>query len=204
MDVACLDLEGVLVPEIWIQIAERTGIAELHLTTRDIPDYDTLMQRRLTIIEQHDLRMRDMQSIIESMRPLAGASEFLGWLRERFQVIVLSDTYYEFALPLLQQLGWPTLFCNRLDVTADGRIANYRLRQQDPKRCAVKALHALNFRVVAAGDSYNDLSMLQEADAGILFRPPVSVSDQYPQFPVAQTYEELCTALSKAAAQPGA
>ncbi len=191
MKVACLDLEGVLVPEIWIHIAERTGIPELRITTRAVSDYDALMRKRLSIIEKNDLRLQSIQAIIESMVPLEGAQEFLNWMRERFQVIILSDTFYEFALPLLRQLGWPTLFCNRLDVDPHGRIINYHLRQIDPKAEAVKGLRALNFRVIVAGDSYNDTTMLAEADAGILFRPPVDLRSKFPQFSTAENYEEL-------------
>ncbi|MBK8537128.1 MAG: bifunctional phosphoserine phosphatase/homoserine phosphotransferase ThrH [Candidatus Competibacteraceae bacterium] len=174
MELACLDLEGVLVPEIWINVAERTGIEALRLTTRDIPDYDQLMRRRLALLDQHGLKLSDIQRVIASMGPLDGAHQFLDWLRERFQVVILSDTYYEFAMPLMRQLGWPALFCHRLEVVAD-RVVNYTLRQSDSKRQAVRAFHGLNFRVIAAGDSYNDTAMLAEAEAGILFRPPQNV-----------------------------
>jgi phosphoserine/homoserine phosphotransferase len=189
--IACLDLEGVLIPEIWITIAEHSGIDELRATTRDIPDYDTLMRRRLAILQRHDLRMPHIDAIIAAMQPLPGAVEFLQWLRSRHQVVILSDTYYEFAAPLMRQLGWPTLFCNQLDVDEQGRIIGYRLRQRDPKRCAVAALRTLNFRVVAVGDSYNDLSMLAEADLGILFCPPQTIGSEYRHFQVTHTYEEL-------------
>lgn len=188
---ACLDLEGVLVPEIWINVAEKTGIKELRLTTRDISDYDLLMKRRLGILDQHKLTLQDIQSVIGTMAPLEGAGEFLGWLRERCQVIILSDTFYEFALPLMRQLAYPTLFCNRLEVDERGRIVNYYLRQPDQKRQSVIALKSLRFRVVAAGDSYNDTAMLGEADAGIFFRPPATIVKEFPQFPVTQTYQEL-------------
>ncbi len=190
MELACLDLEGVLIPEVWINFAERTGIEELRATTRDIPDYDVLMRQRLRILAEHGLGLPDIQEVISGMRPLEGAREFLGWLRERFQVIILSDTFYEFAEPFMRQLDWPTLFCHRLEVDATGRVVDYHLRQADPKRQAVRALKALNFRVIATGDSYNDTSMLAEADAGILFRPPQNVIDEFPQYPVATTYEE--------------
>lgn len=199
-DIACLDLEGVLVPEIWINIAEHSGIDELRVTTRDIPDYDTLMKQRLAILKRHDLRMPKIEGIIEAIQPLQGAVEFLQWLRSRHQVIILSDTYYEFASPLMRKLGWPTLFCNRLDIDEGGRIVAYRLRQRDPKRRAVEALHALNFRVIAAGDSYNDLGMLAEADVGILFCPPQNIGGEYPQFQMARTYEELRNAFVQASA----
>jgi len=188
---ACLDLEGVLVPEIWISVAQKTGIGELRLTTRDISDYDLLMKRRLAILEQHRLTLRDIQSVIAAMAPLEGAGEFLGWLRERCQVVILSDTFSEFALPLMRQLTYPTIFCNRLEVDESGRIVNYHLRQPDQKRQSVIALKSLRFRVVAAGDSYNDTSMLAAADAGIFFRPPTAIIKEFPQFPVTQTYEEL-------------
>ena len=197
MELACLDLEGVLVPEIWINVAQRTGIEALRLTTRDIPDYDQLMRQRLTLLDQHGLKLSDIQRVIAAMGPLEGAGEFLDWLRERFQLVILSDTFYEFALPLMRQLGWPTLFCHRLEVT-DDRVANYILRQADSKRQAVRAFHGLNFRVIAAGDSYNDTAMLAEAEAGILFRPPQNVIDEFPQFPVARTFEALREEFRKA------
>jgi phosphoserine/homoserine phosphotransferase len=197
MELACLDLEGVLIPEIWINVAERTGIEGLRLTTRDIPDYDQLMQGRLTLLDQHGLKLTDIQQVIAGMGPLEGAPEFLDWLRERFQVVILSDTYYEFALPLMRQLGWPTLFCHRLKVM-DDQVVGYVLRQPDSKRQAVQAFHQLNFRVIAAGDSYNDTAMLAEADAGILFRPPQNVIDEFPQFPVARTFEEMREAFHRA------
>jgi phosphoserine/homoserine phosphotransferase len=189
--VACLDLEGVLVPEVWINVAERTGIEALRRTTRDEPDYDKLMTWRLGILAERGLGIREIQEVIAGMAPLPGAPGFLDWLRERFPVVVLSDTFYEFAAPLLRQLGWPTLFCHRLEVDAGGRITGYRLRLKDQKRETVRALRGLAFAVIAAGDSYNDTSMLAEADAGILFRPPENVAREFPQFPVATTYAEL-------------
>jgi phosphoserine/homoserine phosphotransferase len=188
---ACLDLEGVLVPEIWIGVAKKTGISELSLTTRDVPDYDVLMKRRLGILDQHRLRLQDIQAVIASMAPLEGAGEFLEWLRERCQVIILSDTFYEFAMPLMKQLAYPTIFCNRLGVDEAGRITTYHLRLPDQKRQSVAALKSLRFTVIAAGDSYNDTTMLAEADAGIFFRPPGAIAKEFPQFPVTQTYEEL-------------
>jgi phosphoserine/homoserine phosphotransferase len=191
MHMACLDLEGVLVPEIWIGFAERTGIEELRLTTRDVPDYDVLMKRRLGILAERGLGLPNIQEVIGAMRPLEGASEFLDWLRERFQVAILSDTFYEFAAPLMRQLGWPLLLCNRLEVDPEGRIVDYRIRQPDPKRCAVQAFRTLRYSVIAAGDSYNDTAMLAEADAGILFRPPDNVVQEFPQFPVTRSYDEL-------------
>jgi phosphoserine/homoserine phosphotransferase len=189
--VACLDLEGVLVPEIWIGFAEQTGIEELRLTTRDVPDYDALMRRRLAILTERGLGLPDIQGVIARMGPLEGAPAFLAWLRERCQVAILSDTFYEFAAPLMRQLGQPLLLCNRLVVAEDGRILDYRIRQKDPKRQAVRAFHELRYRVVAAGDSYNDTAMLAEADAGILFCPPDAVAREFPQFPVARDYEAL-------------
>ena len=191
MQIACLDLEGVLVPEIWINVAERTGIEALRRTTRDEPDYDVLMRYRLDILEREGLGLPAIQQVIGEMGPLPGAAAFLDWLRERMQVVILSDTFYEFAAPLMRQLGWPTLFCHRLVVAEDGRITDYQLRQPDQKRRAVEAFHGLHFRVIAAGDSYNDTSMLSEADAGILFCPPDNVVREFPQFPVTRDYAEL-------------
>ncbi len=199
MIVACLDLEGVLVPEIWIHVAERTGIDELRLTTRDEPDYDVLMKRRLQILADHRLGLPDIREVIGGMRPLEGAPRFLDWLREHFQVVILSDTFYQFAEPLMRQLGFPTLLCHNLEVAEDGRIVDYRIRLPDQKRRAVEAFRALHFRIVAAGDSYNDTSMLAEADAGILFRPPENVIAEFPQFRVTSTYDELEAAFLAAA-----
>jgi phosphoserine/homoserine phosphotransferase len=193
----CLDLEGVLVPEIWINVAAKTGIEELRLTTRDIPDYDALMKRRLAILDRQGLRLQDIQSVIATMGPLDGAGDFMAWLRERCQVIILSDTFSEFAWPLMKQLGYPTLFCHSLEVDAAGRITNYRLRLPDQKRLSVAALRLLRFKVLAAGDSYNDTAMLAEADAGVFFRPPETITRQFPQFPVTQTYAELQDQLCK-------
>jgi phosphoserine/homoserine phosphotransferase len=198
--VACLDLEGVLVPEIWINVAERTGIAALRRTTRDEPDYDELMRGRLAILDEHRLGLPDIQAVIDGMAPLDGALGFLDWLRSRTQVIILSDTFAEFAQPLMRKLGWPTLFCHSLEVEPSGRVAGYRLRIADGKRRAVEALHGLAFRTVAAGDSYNDTTMLAAADAGILFRPPANVVADFPQFPVTSTYDELRAAFVRAGA----
>ena len=189
--IACLDLEGVLVPEIWINVAERTGIAELRRTTREEPDYDKLMRQRIEILDRHGLKMHDISLAIDSMGPLLGAREFLGWLRERAQVIILSDTFYQFAAPHMRHLDYPCLFCNDLEVDAQDKVTGYRLRLPDGKRRAVEALRTLNFRIVAAGDSYNDTTMLGAADGGILFRPPQNVIDEFPQFPVAANYDEL-------------
>lgn len=191
MEVVCLDLEGVLVPEIWIGFAERTGIKELRATTRDIPDYDVLMRQRLKILADHNLGLPDIQAVIAEMAPMPGARDFIDWLRERFQVVILSDTFYEFSQPLMRQLGFPTLFCHRLIVDAAGRVTDYKLRQQDPKRQCVKAFHELNYRVLAAGDSYNDTSMLSEADLGVLFMAPANVIAEFPQFPSVNDYEQL-------------
>lgn len=191
MNIACLDLEGVLVPEIWINVAERAGIPELRATTRDVPDYDVLMTRRLEILEKHGLTIGDIQEVIGGLGPLEGAREFLDWLRERFQVVILSDTFYEFAAPLMRQLGHPTLFCHRLGIDGEGRVREYHLRMPDQKREAVKRFHELNFQVVAAGDSYNDTTMLDEADRGILFQAPENVVEEFPQFPLAKDYDEL-------------
>ena len=191
MELACLDLEGVLVPEIWIAFAEKTGIDELKATTRDIPDYDVLMRQRLRILDEHGLKLPDIQAVIAELEPLAGAVEFINWLRERFQVIILSDTFYEFSQPLMRQLGFPTLLCHKLEVDADGRVTDYKLRQRDPKRQSVRALQLLNYRVIAAGDSYNDTTMLAQAEQGILFHAPKNVIEEFPQFPAVQTFEDL-------------
>lgn len=191
MELACLDLEGVLVPEVWIEFAQRTGIDALRATTRDIPDYDVLMKQRLAILDQHNLKMAEIQDVITGLSPLPGAIDFINWLRERFQVIILSDTFYEFSQPLMRQLGWPTLFCHRLICDDSGRVVDYKLRQKDPKRASVKALHSLNYRIIAAGDSYNDISMLSEADVGILFHAPQNVIDEFPQFTAVHEFEQL-------------
>ncbi|NNL67412.1 MAG: bifunctional phosphoserine phosphatase/homoserine phosphotransferase ThrH [Myxococcales bacterium] len=199
--VACLDLEGVLVPEIWINVAERTGIEALRATTRDVPDYDVLMKQRLGILDEHGLKIGDIQEVIAGMGPLPGAADFLGWLRQELQVVILSDTFYEFAEPLMRQLEWPTLFCHQLEIAADGRVANYHLRLPDPKRKAVIAFRELAFRTIATGDSYNDTTMLAEADAGILFRPPDNVVAEFPQFPVARDYDALRSEFEQAIAR---
>lgn len=191
MEIACLDLEGVLVPEIWIKFAEKTGIEALKATTRDIPDYDVLMKQRLAILAEHGLGLNEIQDVIATLEPLEGAREFIDWLRERFQVVILSDTFYEFSQPLMAQLGFPTLLCHRLETDESGKVVNYHLRQKDPKRQSVIALHSLYYRVIAAGDSYNDTTMLAEADAGILFHSPQNVIDEFPQFPAVQTFEDL-------------
>ena len=188
---ACLDLEGVLLPEIWIKFAEKTGIEELKLTTRDIPDYDELMHGRLSILREKNLKINDIQDVIATLSPLDGAVDFLNWLKSEFQVIILSDTFYQFAGPLMKQLAYPTLFCHNLIIDDKGVIVDYKLRQQDQKTKAVKALQNLNLKVISAGDSYNDIGMLQQADAGILFCPPKKVIEEFPQFPFATNYNEF-------------
>ena len=199
MQVVCLDLEGVLVPEIWIKFAEKTGIDALKATTRDIPDYDELMQQRLRLLDENNLDLAAIQAVIAELSPMPGAREFLDSLREKFQVIILSDTFYEFARPLMAQLAWPTLFCHKLEVSADGRVTDYLVRQKDPKRQSVKALKRLKYTVFAAGDSYNDITMLDEADAGFLFRAPQNVIDEFPQYKVTTEYTELAGSFDKAA-----
>ncbi len=191
MEVACLDLEGVLVPEIWIAFAEETGIEELKATTRDIPDYDVLMRQRLRILDEHGLTLPQIQQTIAKLEPLPGAVDFIDWLRERFQVVILSDTFYEFSHPLMRQLGFPTLFCHRLVADEQGRVVDYVLRQKNPKRQSVLAFKSMYYRIIAAGDSYNDTTMLTEADAGILFHAPDNVIEEFPQFPAVQTFDEL-------------
>lgn len=191
MEIACLDLEGVLVPEIWIAFAEKTGIEALKKTTRDEPDYDVLMNYRLDLLRQHGLGMNEIQEVIATLKPLDGAVEFIDWLRERFQVVILSDTFYEFASPLMKQLGYPTLLCHRLESDANGVVNNYKLRQANPKRQAIVAFKSLYYRTIAAGDSYNDTTMLSEADAGILFHAPQNVIDEFPHFPAVHTFDAL-------------
>jgi phosphoserine/homoserine phosphotransferase len=198
VQVVCLDLEGVLVPEIWIEFSKRTGIPELSRTTREEPDYDRLMRFRLDLLERRKLGLADIQAVIAGMGPLTGAREFLDELRARFQVVILSDTFYEFARPLMAQLGWPTLFCHRLEVDGAGFLRGYRLRMPDQKRAAVNALRALNFQVIAAGDSYNDTAMLGAAHAGIFFCPPANITGEFPQFPVTRDYDELMRAIREA------
>lgn len=201
MQVVCLDLEGVLVPEIWIEFSRRTGIAEFSRTTRDEPDYDRLMRFRLDLLARHRLSLADIQRVIEGMGPMPGAREFLDDLRARYQVFILSDTFYEFADPLMRQLGRPTLLCHRLVVDGNGYVRDYRLRMPEQKRAAVLALKSLNFRVIAAGDSYNDTGMLAAADAGFFIHPPASIAQEFPQFPVTRSYAQLRAAID-GAAQP--
>lgn len=191
MEIACLDLEGVLVPEIWIAFAEHTGIKELRATTRDIPDYDVLMQQRLRLLDKHGYGLPQIQEVIAQLEPLPGAKEFVDWLRERFQVVIISDTFYEFAQPLMRQLGYPTLFCHRLESDDSGHVVDYHIRQRDPKRQTIVAFKSLYYRTIAAGDSYNDTGMLSEADAGILFHAPDNVVREFPQFPSVHSYDDL-------------
>ena len=189
MIVACLDLEGVLVPEIWIAFAEKTGIEKLRLTTRDIPDYNKLMQGRLDILNENNLTLSDIQEVIKDISPFPGAKEFLSWLKSEFQVIILSDTFNQFAGPLMAQLDYPPLFCHDLVIDEAGKIKDFQLRISNAKTKAVKALQGLNFKVIAAGDSYNDTGMLKQANAGILFRAPNNVIKEFPQFPVTLDYD---------------
>ena len=204
MHIVCLDLEGVLIPEIWIEFSRRANIPELAKTTRDEPDYDKLMRGRIDILRRRGLGLPDIQEVIAGMRPLAGARDFLDWLRGEYQVVILSDTFYQFAAPLMRQLGHPALFCHELVIEPGGRVRDYRLRMPDQKRAAVKAFRALEFRTIAAGDSYNDTGMLAEADAGILFRPPDNVAAEFPQFPVTRDYDELRRAVLGASGAGGA
>ena len=194
VDVLCLDLEGVLIPEIWQGVAERTGIEALTKTTRDIPVYEDLMQLRLKVLAEHNISMSLIESVIAELEPLPGAREFLEWARQRYQVAIISDTFYQFALPMMRKIGSPMLLCHKLEVV-DDRITGYSIRQPDPKRCAVRAFQTLNYRVLAAGDSYNDVSMLDQAEAGFFYRAPANVVSDYPQFPKAESYEELQTLL---------
>ena len=191
MEIACLDLEGVLIPEIWIAFAEKTGIEGFNRTTRDEPNYDILMNYRLSLLREHNLGINEIQAVIATLEPLQGAVEFVDWLRERFQVVILSDTFYEFASPLMKPLGYPTLLCHQLECAEDGTVLNYQLRQANPKRQSIVALKSLYYRTIAAGDSYNDTTMLSEADAGIFFQAPENVVNEFPRFPSVHTYEDL-------------
>ena len=197
MNIICLDLEGVLIPEIWIEFAERTGIDALRATTRDVPDYDVLMRQRLRILQEHKLGLPDIQKVIATMSPMPGAREFLDWVRSEFQLVILSDTFYEFAMPLMRQIGHPTLMCHRLSTDANGFVSDYHLRQKDQKCMAVKAFHSLNYKVIAAGDSYNDTGMLSEADAGFFFCPPDNIITEFPQFKVVRDYDALKRAIAE-------
>ncbi len=191
MHIVCSDLEGIFTPEIWINVAEITGIKELRLTTRDISDYDVLMKKRLNILKQHHLTIHDIQAVIAKMQPVEGALDFLNWLRTLVPLIIVSDTYVEFAGPLMEKLGQPTLFCNTLSIAADGSISGYNLRQKDGKKKVAQALKTLNYEVIAIGDSYNDITMLQAADHAILYRPPSNVKEEYTDFPAVADYDEL-------------
>ena len=199
MQMICLDLEGVLVPEIWIEFSKRSGIPELARTTRDEPDYDKLMNFRIALLAQHKLKLADIQNVIAGMGPMQGAREFLDDLRSRYQVIILSDTFYEFAQPLMQQLAWPTLMCHKLELDDAGFVRRHVLRQPDQKRHAVNALRSLNFQVIAAGDSYNDTGMLGAAHAGFFIHPPEAITKQFPQYPVTRSYAELKAQIDAAA-----
>jgi phosphoserine/homoserine phosphotransferase len=190
-------MEGIFTPEIWISVAQKTGIEELRLTTRDISDYDVLMTKRLAILNKHGLKLKDIQAVISKMEPLDGAVDFLNWLRSKLQVIIVSDTYVEFAGPLLEKLGWPTLFCNTLSIAADGSISGYILRQKDGKRKVVAALKNLNYSVIAIGDSYNDITMLKVAAEAILFRPPENVKEEFPEFPITTNYVDVKREIQK-------
>lgn len=202
MDMVCLDLEGVLVPEIWIAFAEKTGIDALRKTTRDVPDYDELMTERLGHLAANNLKLDDIQAVIATLAPLDGARGFLDALRRDYQVVILSDTFYEFSKPLMAQLAWPTILCHRLDIDPAGAVTGYRIRQPDPKRASVKALKSLNYRVFAAGDSFNDTTMLEEAHAGFLFHAPANVTEAFPQYPSTNEYDELRALIDEAASQP--
>lgn len=197
MHIVCSDLEGVFIPEIWINVAKKTGIKELRLTTRDISDYDVLMKKRLSILHENKLTIKDIKAVIATMDPLEGALDFLDWLRSCTQVIIVSDTFDQFAGPLMKKLGWPTIFCNSLSIGPDGSITGYNLRQNDGKRKAVLSLRSLNYKIIAVGDSYNDITMLKEADTGILFCPPDNVKNEFPELHVSYTYDELKRIISK-------
>lgn len=203
MHVICCDLEGVFVPEVWVNVAKKTGIEELKLTTRDIKDYDELMQYRLKILDKHGLKLKDIQDVIATLSPLDGALEVIKWLQSVSRVIIVSDTFVEFAEPLMRQLDFPTLFCHSLEVDANNRITGYKLRQKDPKRQTVLALQSLNYEVIAFGDSYNDVSMLLQANQAFLYRPPQNVIADYPQFPIATDYDEMRALLNKMMAASG-
>ena len=197
MHIICSDLEGVFVPEIWINVAEKTGIKELRLTTRDVSDYNVLMKKRLALLDEHGLKIDDIKKIIATMSPLDGALEFIDWLRTFTQIVVVSDTFVQFARPLMKKLGWPTLFCHRLSIDSDGLITGYVLRQNDSKREVAIALKNLNYFTIGIGDSYNDITMLKEVDSGILFRPPENVKNEFEEFPVSYSYDELKNKIEK-------
>ncbi|MCU0613529.1 MAG: bifunctional phosphoserine phosphatase/homoserine phosphotransferase ThrH [Desulfobacterales bacterium] len=198
MHIVCSDLEGVFVPEIWINVAKKTGIEELKLTTRDISDYDVLMKKRLNILKENRLKLKDIQDVIHKMDPLPGAVEFLNWLRSQTQVIVVSDTFVQFAGPLMKKLGYPTLFCHTLEISENNSVTGYKLRQEEGKKKTVQALRSLKYNIIAVGDSYNDINMLKEADMGILFCPPQNVIDEFPELPVTTDYGQVKQILEKA------
>ena len=202
MYIICSDLEGVLVPEVWIAVAEKTGIPELRLTTRDISDYDVLMKKRIAILHEHNLKLKDIQNVIATMEPLEGAVAFLNWLRSETQIIIVSDTYIEFAMPLMKKLMWPTLLCHSLDIDESGAIVGYRLRQKNAKKNTIRALSGLNYQTIGMGDSYNDIAMLKAADHGILFCPPQNVRNEFPEFPVCTNYPQLTSLLKKILCNP--
>ena len=199
MNIACLDFEGVLVPEIWVGLAERTGIESLKATTREVPDYNQLMRQRLRLMAEHKLGLRDIQAAADELQPLPGASDFLAWLRTEYQVAIVSDTFYELAAPLLRKLGFPMLLCHRLEINPQQQITGYQLRQADPKRHAVRGFKAMNFKVAATGDSYNDVPMLMEADRGWFFCPPDNVCRDHPAIPAVHSYDDLKAAFTVAA-----
>ncbi len=201
MEIACLDLEGVLIPEIWVAFAEKTGIDELKRTTRDEPDYNILMRYRLDILNKNNLGLIEIQEVINTLSPLDGAKDFLDWLRERFQVVILSDTFYDFAQPLMRQLGYPALLCHQLHVGEDNKLIGYKLRQANPKRQAIVGFKSMYYRTIAAGDSYNDITMLIEADAGILFHAPQNVTKEFHQFPAVNDFSSLKMEFIKASAR---
>ena len=197
MNIICADMEGIFTPEIWINVSEKTGIEDLRLTTRDIPDYDVLMRKRLSILKANGIKIQDIQAVIAGMEPLEGAFSFLNWIQSITPIIFVSDTYTQFAGPLLAKLGWPTLFCNTLSIDTTGNIVDYHLRQKDGKRMTVLALKSLYYNVLAIGDSYNDISMLKEADCGVLFDPPDNIRKEFNSFPLAYDYDELKTIISE-------
>jgi phosphoserine/homoserine phosphotransferase len=198
VQIVCLDFEGVIIPEIWVGLAEKLGIEELKLTTREIQDYDKLMKIRLGVMDEHKLTIADIQAVVDTLQPLDGAKAFLDRVRETYQTVILSDTFYEFIMPLMPKLNFPTVFCHRLDIESNGRIADYRLRMADHKRHAVKAFHNLNFKVFAAGDSYNDTGMLGEADRGFFYCAPANVVKDFPQFPLVTDYDTLIAKFAEA------
>lgn len=197
MDIVCLDMEGVLVPEIWIAFAEASGVPELRRTTRDEPDYDKLMQWRISILKEHGLGLNEIQKVIATIDPMEGAKEFLDELRSLTQVIIISDTFREFAMPLMKKLGWPTIFCNSLKVAPDGEIVGYNMRCPQSKLTTVKALQSIGYETIASGDSYNDLGMIQASKAGFLFKSTQKIKEDYPHIPAYETYDELLTAIKK-------